>query len=467
MKSILIANIGNRNVKYKGKFISNYLHENKDSSVEDFRSFTRAMLDNLIEYEKEIEPVILTELLHKKRDEVVKVILVSSDMEGIEERINQDTIFLGEILCKILGGRYPGIRFENFTIRCSIYNHDKLTKCYRELLGNIKKSNEYDKLIYCDAGGTSQQKFVSKVLLEYMFEPEMLEPWYVKQTEYGQSELVPSEINEYRRIIDLEQIKILVNNSEYYAALSLGKELITEEQKMFIEFMYYRFNLAHENARKLANKLLNQKKLQIRNNPLLIETSQVLSTVNHKEFLNFLTAKDFYILREMLVLAKRCESLNRFSHCILTYNHFIEHFLHATIKKMGFDTRKYYKDLPVSEIYEKFPNVMTKYKRINTVSVPVQIEMAMHTDDGTCRSVLELISHTNSFYKFYSDDFCCKDVVYLDSRRNKFAHEGKMVTKEEYYNMPYLADLNEICKIFSAGETGHFEALNELIINNL
>lgn len=392
---------------------------------------------------------------------------VSSDMEGIEQRINQDTIFEGEILCRILSKKYPEIQFKNFSIRCSIYNHDQLTKCYRQLFGKIKREQEFDRIIYCDAGGTSQQKFVSKVLLEYMFEPTVLETWYVKQTEFGKSELVPSEINEYRKIIDLEQIKVLIENSEYYAAQTLGKDFLTEEQMILIEYAYFRFNLAYDDAKKQANKLLNQKKINLKGNTLLIESSQLTSSINHDDFLEFIDSKYFFILREMLMLAKRFEQLNRFSHCVLTYNQFVEHFLYSTILKMGFDTRKFYNELPVDEIYEKFPNVKDKFKRITNISVPLQIEMAMHTSNLLCQSILEHIARTNFNFKYYSKTLSGKSVVYLDSRRNRFAHEGKMVTKEDFLDMPYLHDLNSICNYFLIPDKNNYEVLNDIIIDAL
>lgn len=465
MVNVFLANIGNRNIRYQGKFISNYLGENRGSSVECFRSFTKYLFENFEKEKAHISSVIINNLIDKYKHELSVVYFVSTDMEKVEARIDQDTIYEGEILCKLLNEQYPQIIFKNYVIKCRVYNHDRLSFCYRNLFNEIKAIPKFNKIYYCDSGGTSQQKFVSKVLLEYMFDKNKLETWYVKQTELGKSDVVRSEINEYRKIIDFEQIKVLAKNSEYQAAISLGKDILSSHQNNLLKFAFYRFNFAYQDAAKMANQMYRNKKIKMSDNDIFLEAKEQVSNVNHNHFSGFLSEHNFFLLRELLVIAKRHEKLKRFSNAVLTYHQFIELFLNSVIEELGYNVNKPFN---INEVHHKFPNIIKGFPNgISNLSVPVKIHMALHTDNDTCRTIIDLIKRTNGYFNYYSTTTGKVNVSYLDSKRNKFAHEGKMVKEKEYFDMPYLKDLELVNKYFDVDEDNHYELLNMIILENL
>jgi len=462
MGKLLFANIGNRNITFKGKFISNHLSENSGALSENFREFTKELLVDFEKHEADLSPMIIDELLNKKNSEISRVCLISSDMEGIEERTDQDTLYEGELLCRLFSKKYPAVRFENKIMKCSVFDHDELIKFYRPLLASILKDEEFAGLVYCDAGGTSQQKFSSKILIEYMFPPKQVETWYIAQTTKGKSKLQPGSVNEYRKIIDLEQIRTLVLRSEYEAAISLGGSNFKPIQRQLLELAFYKFNLAHETVAKTSKGLLHNFKKHFEENEFLIHSRDMKPRNEVNDLKEVLEEKDIYKMQEILQLAKRNESLKRYSFAVLAFQQFIEFFLDKVNHGLGYNRANL--NISPDNILAKFPGFPKLYPGLNIVSanVPVRIAIASYSDNELSKTILNHIQRTNSFYKL-----CGEKISYLDTKRNKFAHEGRMVSENQYFEMSFLDDLNEICRIFKVENENSYEILNNLILEQL
>lgn len=185
IKKILISNTGNRNLKVNGDFITKIFNANDENYFrEQTYSIWQQIQNN--EFQGELKPVIINEVIELEKDNLEKVILISSDMPNTL-RNDQDTIYAGKILCHILKKQYPEIEFINYPVNKSVFIYDELFTFYRSFLLKLKHENPDSKIIYCDAGGTSQQKFALKISLEFLFKPDKFTVYYVAQQEKGKA----------------------------------------------------------------------------------------------------------------------------------------------------------------------------------------------------------------------------------------------------------------------------------------
>ena len=158
MKKILISNVGNRNIKVNGGFITKIFDTNDNKS---FREQTYSIWQQIQknEFQGELCPVIINEVIEIEKNNLEKVILISSDMPD-SQRNDQDTIYAGEILCSILRKQYPKIEFINQPVRKSVFIYDELFNFYRLFLLNLKRENPNSKIIYY---GAQKLKWVIKL----------------------------------------------------------------------------------------------------------------------------------------------------------------------------------------------------------------------------------------------------------------------------------------------------------------
>ena len=123
MKKIVLANIGNRNLKFKGE---TYFSKTHGST---FREWTKNLLDNFEENKPLLTINILNDLLDSLNGEIEQVILFPSNQIN-EEKQDQDTIFEGEILHKLIKEKYNVAVDSSKQVTCKVTDNDALLRFY-------------------------------------------------------------------------------------------------------------------------------------------------------------------------------------------------------------------------------------------------------------------------------------------------------------------------------------------------
>lgn len=154
MPSILIANLGNRNLKYRGEFLD------KDN----FRDLTQNLWENYETERAHFDPVLLNE--HLDDQQVEQIYLITTDQADSRYRAG-DTLHEGAILQRLFAEDFPGWPIEllpyqgNPTVEAEIYSQLKPW-----LLALVNKYPTH-KVIFLDAGGTPQLKNAVREYLRY------------------------------------------------------------------------------------------------------------------------------------------------------------------------------------------------------------------------------------------------------------------------------------------------------------
>ena len=471
MKSILLANIGNRNLKYEGAFLTKVFSDKSLSGNESFRERTKALLSSLDAGEslEKFDAVIIPEVLKKDRLGIEKVIFFSSDMpEGI--RNDQDTIFEGEILCRIFRSQYPTIKFINQPFRAKVFNHDELFNTYRPYLERIRREYAGYKIIYCDAGGTSQQKLAAKISLEYLFKPDQLVIFYVAQNENGKSELMAGESYEYRRIIDMEHIFRAIRSSCYSDAIGLLTDIGIKPDKpkgRLVKFLEFRYRLLQKET------LIEAKQLAI---------SQVYSTGFVSDFCKgnaigdynqcseLMDEDTFFRLCEILALFKRKFNQGVTEQAIHYFAMFSENYIYSVIKEYySYDLMGNFYESEGYRLVRDVQNGIIKIEntiiRSDRMGLPLAILVAQTIDDEFNKKILRIIRNCNSIISDYK--IPNKAFLGLDYYRNKYAHHGKAVLQKDLEKQPYYSDLWEIFNLFGMPKKCIYEKMNEEVIELL
>lgn len=209
MKSILITNIGNRNILYKNQLIDNKI----------FRVETEKIWRN---FENEKDNISIQIISNHIDIETLKVVVISTSQENSTHNY-QDTVFEGNIL-QVLVGEQNNVQVEHFTFDGNPTDENQIFPFYSKLLKKIIGENADSKLVFNDAGGTPQMKMVAKELLAYYLPKEKLKVVY-------------SDQNDEKREIDrvykakyilLKTAQSFINEFKYDAALKVLAEIPEE-----------------------------------------------------------------------------------------------------------------------------------------------------------------------------------------------------------------------------------------------
>lgn len=470
MKSILLANIGNRNLKYDGAFLTKGLSDKPFAGNESFREKTKVLLSSLEAGEKteKLEAVIIPEVLTKEGLEIETVIFFSSDMpESI--RNDQDTIFEGEILCRILHSQYPHIKFINHPFKAKVFNHDELFKSYRTYLESIRKEYADYKIIYCDAGGTSQQKLAVKISLEYLFKPEQLLIFYVAQNENGESELMAGESYEYRRIIDMEHIFRAIHSSSYSDAAELLSDTGVNSDKpkgRMIRFLEFRYRLLQKEAMNEARQLLNCKKYSI---CFIHDFNDQIALGDYDQCLEVVNEETFFLLCEILALFKRKFNQGITEQAVHYFAMFCENYVYSVItENLDYDLIGHYESEAsrlIQDLKDGITDIDESSVRIDRAGMPLFILVAETIDNEFNKKVLKIIRNCNSIISDYKKQ--TKIFFGLDYYRNKYAHHGTALLQKDLERQPYYSDLWEIFNLFGMPKKCIYEKMNEEVIELL
>ena len=462
MKKILLSNIGNRNIKYKGTTFNKGIHG------EDFKEWTKNLLDNFISEREFLEINILNDLLDEIISETSTIILFASNQVN-EIKQDQDTLFEAQILKNIIEEKYLGVEVKIEEIPCKVTDNDELLRRYRSKLKNYKQIFSEHHFVICDAGGTPQQKSALKIMTEFILDEYSFEVRYVNPN----GVLEPVKQIEYRKIIVSEQIKVLIDKGEYRAALELwgitdptDNKICKGEFEKLLCYAYFRFNHQHEIVFEMSFKANFLEK-----NSDIMAYRQKNTPILSSDWKDIMSQESLFSLGEHLETLFFRWQKRQYNESILSLSILYEFYLNATIEhKFGYkltnsENFSLAENRLLDEAKQKFTNVANAYPDKIIKGVPFFLTVAENINFPPSQNFLKILkAHISTGFKW---KFSSKDskTMGINTVRNKIAHNGKYVDQKfvnEY--IPYLPMLVEsIFEIFEIEES-YFNRLNEKII---
>lgn len=433
-KRVLISNIGNRNFLYKGKDFWSWKGEMVVEKPElfpikpDFFTFTEYLWNQYEEEEKHIEPNIINTLIEEYNTEIEVVILLSSNQPA-ETRTNQDTLYEGKFLHKKLSALYPHIQFIDMIIKwengekIKIVDNDTLLRWYRNNIILFRDSYPNHHLMICDAGGTPQQKGTLKIMTEYLLEKEKFSVYYVSQEQNAKSkwELVPQI--EYRRVIDSEQIRSLIDHLEYKGAYNLytrfNSHAVSDKLSKLLQFAYYRSQKLENNADEYADAFeggnFNAR------TPIGAYKAWMQSLISSET--HFRTC-------ELLSMVQKNITIENYTAAVLLLSQFIETYVNGMMTQYFGYSNNYSdsKEDIMKNSKRRFTNIASHYGTKMVIDgIPTRTLICHNCPVSEHQ---QLISYFTAFY-YHINGKRNRDYS-LDTLRNGAAHEGKGITKAQF-----------------------------------
>jgi hypothetical protein len=211
---LLIACLGNRNITVDGKYLE----------TENFRDLTRKLADDVENAVSRIRLNILPDAILKTEEEFVvqEVLLFATDQRD-EKRNFQDTLFEAVLADAKLRIDFPHIK----EIKTEVLTGDpsdtlSMFQTFRFLIPQYLNQNKNLQVVFCQSGGTSQQKNALGLVLDFQLDPDklkLLEVKYDPKTKI--SEAVWSSPDYLREITTLNQMEALIQLGSYGGAAGL------------------------------------------------------------------------------------------------------------------------------------------------------------------------------------------------------------------------------------------------------
>lgn len=460
MKKIILASIGNRNLLYQGKTFYDIPRELKGTHT--FRSMTEEWLDNLSSEQQHIELNILNRLIDKFNGEIELIVLYTTNQIN-EKKQDQDTLYEGKIM-KILIEQTYSIPVVLKEIQCSAVDPNLLILYYRNQLHNYKKAYQEHDFIVCDAGGTPQQKAALKIMAEYLLGEKRHKVFYV--TPPPDDQLYEAPQTEYRRVIDNEQVRSLVQAGQYRAALLLRgfdnpvdvlRSSGSPVDKLLL-FGYARLNRTDDLIGKIVQSFGNK----IKQFPDLLAVSQKQIQFQTSRFVRLLGSKSHFVIVELLYKTRYLIHKKRYNEAILSWAVFYETYLLAYItQQLGYDLLDDYKN-EKERLLIDWPIFFPGKKAERDLDVPMQIDLALLNNDADNQTFLAELNL-----------YIARGAVGLprglaiNTVRNKVAHSGlyvsdKMISSELKY-FPTLVE--KTAKLMDLPAYDPYTELNKTIID--
>lgn len=211
--TVLIANIGNRNLLYQGEEI-------------DKKRFRELTLDLLTRYEEvrdQLEPAIINWPISDYPG-LHRLYLITTDQPASTHPHYRatDTVHEGRLLQRLLADEWPSWPVElieyqgNPTVEAEIY------PALRPRLQAIVEAHADDQILFLDAGGTPQLKTAARAYLHYLLpEPGRFQPVYITP----QDERKEVDQTYHQRYQLLNVARQFVQRYEYDSALTVLKGL--------------------------------------------------------------------------------------------------------------------------------------------------------------------------------------------------------------------------------------------------
>lgn len=441
---ILLAHLGNRNLLFEGKTFYSLPREQQEGG---FRAFSQRLLREYPTLADKIGLNILPPLLEAHSADISQIILFSSDHPP-GYRNDQDTCYAGEVLARKLKELYPLLPVHNEIIRQPVTDPNKLLQAYRKALNEIQDTYPDAQLMVCDAGGTPQQKSALKIMLEFLYDPEDIEVYYVAQGQNYESVLELAEPVEYRRIIDAEQLFGLIEHGYYQGAIELyGRRHRAARFKPLwplLHFGQFRKQRLTAEARRYAEASQYPADLYAQL-PFLRNFQSGEPLGSNWAWAGELMPQEVYFdLCELLSLVQFQLSLRDYTQVVMQLSRFVENYIRALLthqfacpfdKSNGEGIRK------MMQIAGKMPHVSRHFgKRPLKAVLATEILVCQELPNLPHQRLIKHIQMLNSQLHplFRGKRRQQGGIVALNEVRNRVAHQGQGVSEATFNAIPGL-----------------------------
>jgi hypothetical protein len=324
MSKILVANIGNRTlieVHHKGTGIGQKPYISPDGKAHEgnFIHLTQLILEK--SWFETVKINIIDKIIDQNINDLTDIYLFVSDQRG--DYTSQDTLYAGKILKKLIISKYnfKETQISVIEIKANVIEADKLIPIYRKAILDIKNQAAYvnKKFIFCDSGGTPQQKASMKIVVEYLFKGNNYEyKQVIQKTDYNEtfnfenSIVKPIASVEYAKIIADENIILLCQQGAYQGAKLLRLSVTSVHDNIYkvLNFIELRMNRLTYNAKMLVSGLRPPFRRKF---PTLDNYDQNTPLGNYTPWQNDFHKEDFFQLCEILSIAQYYWSLSDWS----------------------------------------------------------------------------------------------------------------------------------------------------------
>ena len=448
---ILLTNIGNRNLTYKGKTYQDYdFSKQVSGNYINFRDWTFELLENWSENKEDLDINIINPLITGNNNYNL-IILFYSDQTSFNTRTDQDTLHEANLIENILVHKYSFDRnvIKPIKVDSIVIDNSGLLNFYRNELIKLKRIGGDFYFTICDAGGTAQQKMALKVMAEFLLKPNQYEVLYVEKNKL----ISDVNVNEYRKVINVEQAITLIHNGEYMAAaVLLDIDYLTINKSKWKDnlflHVFYRFTQNNKMAKLSINALKNTKEpilLSYKNNEAFAENEELCQFFGHVKWIKLI---------DLFYKAIFYYNQKKFSQAVLSFAHFYESFLLEAFKKEYKSTiyGNEHKQTEEEEAafhdvfknhYHNFIDINPSF-RIQMGSIMVQVMLMKVSPNNSVNKVARLLS---PYFSYTDDSIKVNDVKYLNNVRNSIAHDGKNYSEDEFCkDLPYFEALIENLK---------------------
>lgn len=464
-RHIILANLGNRNLKYQNK---NF--RNDEIPKSEFFTITKQLWETESEH-KNLSVAILPAILEAYPE--ADLFLFTTRQNPVNEL---DTYYEGLLIEKLLKvNHYKGTIQLKLIDGINPTDESQLIPWYKQTIQQIANQAESSTIIVYETGGTPQQKSSLKAVAEFFFRGKMLQKadgnqpiliHYQGLEAKDATQLKVIEKSAYDRMVLRTEQRLLVAHYNYDAAL-----LLDDSQKgglhVLLQYGAYRWNNLWEPITKRFKPDSFSKEIKnqlpgfewLRRDMDLAYENEVLDSVGLEPKL--------YRHSHNLISKAICQAeLADYSGVLLSLHQFFELLVGGFIQDNSdykivserFKTIKHLLAHVVSEYNTELREIFEE--EINTMSFPVQIFYACKLAEQLNHPMLEYLkSIADTQQKFgsgvYPNKYC------LDTLRNKIAHDGKGVTKDEY--ILYKPLIEKFFKKFNSSNNNPFHNLNEMI----
>ncbi len=466
---ILLANVGNRNINYCDKIYS--VHSQNDFfSSKSFRDFTKILLEQYDLEKERISLNILPDLIDHLKQGIDQIILFYTDTpEG--ERNNQDTVYAVQIVANKLIEMYPAISVEIKAVKCKPTDTDALMKRYRMYLRAVANMPDLSFIYICESGGTPQQKTALRLVSEFVFNPDYFKPYTVEVGEDKNIIVREQSLIEYKNVIVEEQVSALAYMGEFNSALTLYKLRNTvSNNKPLINTLEFANALMNNNVKQAVSIAATNFLGKATVDPKIKEQFLGLTcfTQNYDAFSSLMSLNNYLSACVLLSIADWKYNTQQYGEASLFYSIFIENFLTSVINYAapefevdvyGDKFQKFLHALNNGEIFNNFilPDSIDLSK-LNGANVPFKIALAEAITNPICNTITEEIKTVNSFYLRNNGN---SQTVGIDTLRNKYAHEGKLIKEADF--RPFVAFGDKMHQLFNLPPTGIFNQIIQVI----
>lgn len=499
---ILLANVGNRNVVFdtNGEIKSIVESKNYDGT---FREASQELLDDIKEdksFLEELRLVILNQILAKVEGQIIKVYLFISDQKNADISTSnsyQDTLYAGEIVKLLMERDYPNIEVKLIKLECSVVSHDKLTRLYRKNLKELLETHTEEAFVICDTGGTPQQKASLKICAEFLIPEDKVEYWQVieQRNANGDYELgkdgtaKPQDRDEYKKIMNAQQIELLIRKGNYQAAYEIYGDLSPKRKKDKIFANLRGLHLRISGLLAYSIKYLidekgykgRKKRDLIYVNRLLVEEKPICDFT--PDFKDDFIKEDFIKITERLSIAQFYLEQKDYTNVVLNYQIFAENFLNKLISKAinsnieeqsffysGELNRSEIRNQLITELPQNFHNRNGCNQDLRS-GIPTNIVYAQKVLNISPTSS-QVIDEFRKLFLFNSSSNSFRG---LQKLRNKIAHDGKGVKGLKEINniievVPphsFIDITNNIHQLFNMPSQNIYLQANEELMNIL